>query len=173
MLSLLVAMSENHVIGKEGKLPWHLPSDLKFFRDLTMGQTIVMGRKTYLAIGRPLPGRRNIVLTRDRTFSADGCEVIRSLQELQPFVRSEEEVFVIGGAEVFSQVMRDATKLYLTVIWHTFEGDVKFEFDLADWELVSRSKGRVDEKNQYPHDFFTYIRRTGPCSDLDAVRLES
>ncbi|GMA61289.1 dihydrofolate reductase [Alicyclobacillus fastidiosus] len=159
MLSLLVAMSENHVIGKDGKLPWHLPSDLKFFKDLTMGQTVVMGRKTYLAIGRPLPGRRNVVLTRDRTFFVDGCEVIHSLQELQPFVRSEEEVFVIGGAGVFSQVMRDATKLYLTVIWHRFVGDVKFEFYPADWELVSRTKGTVDEKNQYAHDFFTFIKR--------------
>ncbi|WAH39264.1 dihydrofolate reductase [Alicyclobacillus dauci] len=159
MLSLLVAMSENHVIGENGKLPWHLPSDLKYFKQLTMGKTVVMGRRTYMAIGKPLRGRTNIVLTRDRTFSPRGCEVVHDIAEIVDFVDVAEEVFVIGGANVFAQVMPYASKMYLTIIRRSFDGDVHFYYDEADWEMISCQPGPVDSRNPYPHDFCVYERK--------------
>jgi dihydrofolate reductase len=121
-LTAIVAMSSNRVIGRDGKLPWHLPEDLKFFKQTTLGHPILMGRKTFESIGRPLPKRRNIVLS--RTMAAvDGVEVIRDLSQLQELVPSDETVFVIGGAEVFKLLMSEFSSLYLTHIHQPYEGD--------------------------------------------------
>lgn len=161
MISLMWAMDENRVIGKDNKLPWHLPEDLKFFKRTTMGHPIAMGRKTWDSIGRALPGRENIVITRNESFSCEGCTVLNSIDELLTYSREKrEEVFVIGGAEIFKAILPAADRLYLTMIYDQFAGDTFFpEFDMADWELVSKEKGIKDEKNPYDYEFLIYKRR--------------
>ncbi|MBL0385248.1 dihydrofolate reductase [Tumebacillus sp. ITR2] len=155
MISLIVAMDENRVIGKDNAMPWHLPADLAHFKAVTMGHTVVMGRKTFESIGKPLPGRRNVVLTRQVDFSAEGVEVIHSLEELP-----EGDVFVIGGAELFRELLPRADRMYLTLIRHAFEGDTFFpEFDGLNWQVVEQKPGVVDERNVYRHTYFTFERK--------------
>lgn len=125
MLSFIVAMDENNVIGKDNDLPWYLPNDLKYFKKMTSGHTIIMGRKTFESIGRPLPNRKNIVLTRDQQYKAEGCTVIHSVDELESYLH-EDEVFLIGGAELFKTTLPKADRLYITRIHATFDGDTFF-----------------------------------------------
>ncbi|MBB6444601.1 dihydrofolate reductase [Bacillus benzoevorans] len=160
MISFIVAMDKNRVIGKDNQLPWHLPADLKFFKKTTMGHPIVMGRKTHESIGKPLPGRENIIVTRNEYYHPEGCTVIHSPAELKSLeAEKQEEVFVIGGAEVFNTVFPIADRLYITVIEHEFAGDTNFpEFDESDWTLVSSEKGETDEKNPYEYSFNIYER---------------
>jgi dihydrofolate reductase len=160
MISFVVAMDQERVIGKENQLPWHLPADLAYFKRVTTGHTIVMGRKTYESIGRPLPKRRNVVLTRDRQYEAEGCEVVHSIEEVLNIVKQDEECFVIGGTEVFMLFWDHVDRLYVTYIDETFEGDTFFpEIDENEWEVVSVEEGIVDEKNRYRHEFRTYERK--------------
>lgn len=160
MISFVVAMDQNRVIGKENQLPWHLPADLKYFKKVTTGHTIVMGRKTFESIGRPLPNRRNVVLTRDEQYEAEGCEVVNTIEEVLSIARKEEECFVIGGTEVFMLFWDHVDRLYVTYIDESFEGDTFFpEIDRAEWEIVGVEEGVVDEKNRYRHEFRTYERR--------------
>ncbi|MGM8216399.1 dihydrofolate reductase [Bacillaceae bacterium W0354] len=159
MLSVIVAMDENNVIGYQNDLPWHLPNDLKRFKRITTGHTIVMGRKTYESIGRPLPNRQNIIMTRDSHFTAEGCTVIHSWEELNQYL-NDEELFLIGGAELIKQAIPIVDRLYLTIIHHSFEGDTYFpNLNMDDWEVVEKVEGIVDEKNKYPHTFYTYDRK--------------
>lgn len=153
-------MDENRVIGLENQLPWRLPEDLKFFKRITMGHPIVMGRKTYESIGKPLPGRENIVITRDLNFLPAGCTIMHSIEELLDFSRTkDEEIFVIGGAEIFKEIFHYADKLYLTLIHEQFKGDTYFPvFNLDQWQLESREKGLKDEKNPYDYEFLIYKR---------------
>lgn len=158
MLSILVAMDSQHLIGKDNKLPWHLPNDLKYFKQVTMGHTIVMGRKTFESIGKPLPGRKNIVITRNKNYHPDGCRVIHSITKIKE-MNDKEEIFIIGGAEIFKETLPIADRLYITEIHETFEGDTFFpEFNLSDWKLISKEKGIKDEKNRYDYDFCIYER---------------
>lgn len=160
MISMIAAMSENNVIGKDGEMPWHLPGDLKFFKQTTKGHSVVMGRKTFESIGRPLPNRRNIVLTRSEDFSAEGIEVIHTFSEMDKLVKDEEEFFVIGGATIYEQLLPLADRLYITIIHETFEGDTFFPtIDDGQWKIVASKKGEVDEKNSLGHTFLTYERR--------------
>ncbi|EIJ78565.1 Dihydrofolate reductase [Bacillus methanolicus PB1] len=161
MISLIWAMDENRVIGKDNKLPWHLPEDLKFFKRVTMGHPIAMGRKTHDSIGRNLPGRENIVITRQKDFQCDGCTVLHSVQELVDYAAEKnEEVFVIGGAEIFKQILPFADRLYLTQIRNKFKGDTFFpELNMEDWELITQEKGIKDEKNPYDYEFLIYYRK--------------
>lgn len=160
MISLIAAVAQNGVIGKNGGLPWHLPEDLKYFKKLTMGHWIVMGRKTFASIGKPLPGRKNIVLTRDRDFRAQGVEVFHNLEHLLERIPEEEEVFVIGGADIFRQFLPYADMLYFTQIAEAFEGDTFFpSFDLEDWELISRQNGMKNKNNPYHYAFLVYERK--------------
>lgn len=159
MISIIVAVSRNGVIGARGKLLWHLSADLKRFKELTMGHAIVMGRKTHESIGRALPGRENIVVTRQKDYAAAGCVVVNSLDEAFTSA-GDKEIFVIGGEEVYREALPVADTVYLTLIDHDFEGDVRFpEVDPAVWEEVERKEGTVDEKNVYPHVFFKYLRK--------------
>lgn len=136
MISLIVAHDENRIIGYQNDLPWYLPGDLKYFKEMTMGKPMIMGRKTYDSIGRPLPGRRNIVITRNKDFAADGIEVVGSLEEALALVEGEEEVMIIGGAQIFEQSMAIANRLYITFINHRFKGDTYFPaYD--DWKQIS------------------------------------
>jgi len=160
MISLIWAMDKNRVIGHKNQLPWHLPEDLKFFKRTTMGHPIVMGRKTWQSIGRALPGRENIVITRSGDFQCDGCTVKNSLDELIDYSKKKnEEIFVIGGAEIFKSILPDADRLYVTRIDHEFEGDTFFpELKMNEWELISKELGIKDEKNPYHYTFEIYQR---------------
>jgi dihydrofolate reductase len=161
MISFIVAMDKNGVIGKNNQLPWHLPEDLKFFKRVTMGHPIAMGRKTQESIGRILPGRENIVITRQMDFHVPGCTVFNNLEDFLKYCQqSDEEVFVIGGAEIFNETFQFVERLYLTAILEEFSGDTYFpNFDLTQWELTSCEKGIKDEKNPYEYEFRIYNRK--------------
>ena len=160
MISFIVAMDKNNVIGKDNQLPWHLPQDLRFFKKVTMGHPIVMGRKTHESIGRALPGRENIILTRDQHYIAEGCTVIHSIEELERIAEQKnDELFVIGGAEIFKELMSKVKKLYITYIDEEFEGDTFFpEINENEWKLIEKEKGPKDDKNIYDYYFMIYER---------------
>ncbi|UFJ42246.1 dihydrofolate reductase [Brevibacillus humidisoli] len=156
MISMIVAYANGQVIAKDGQMPWHLPADLRHVKELTTGQTIVMGRRTFESIGRPLPNRRNVVLTRSRDFSAPGVDVVHSKEE----VLALGHVFIFGGAELYAQFLDVVDRLYITEIDLDTEGDTFFpEWDRNAFELVEKREGIVDEKNRYPHTFYLYERR--------------
>lgn len=158
-LSIMVAMGKDRTIGKDNDLPWHLPNDLKYFRETTTGHSIIMGRKTHESIGKALPNRRNIVLTRDPAYQADGCVVTHTIEETMQLVQDEDEAFVIGGAEIIQLFLSRADRLYLTYIDEEFDGDV-FLPPLADedWQLISVTPGETDERNPYRYEFRVYDR---------------
>jgi dihydrofolate reductase len=162
MISIIVAMDENNLIGKDNELPWYLPADLQYFKKTTMGHPVIMGRKTFESIGRPLPGRENVILTRDPEYQQENCTILHSMDELKAYTESKpDEYFVIGGAELIKQALSFASKLYITKIHHQFEGDTYFPpFDEKEWTLVSKTPGPVDEKNKYAHDYFIYERKS-------------
>lgn len=155
MISLIVAMDQNRVIGKNNELPWHLPADLQYFKKVTMGHPIIMGRKTFESIGRVLPGRENVIVTRNQDFKAEGSVVLHDIEQIKTFADSrDEEVFVIGGAEIFKEILPVTDRLYITEIHETFEGDTFFPvIDENQWDKISSNSGSIDEKNRYAHDF--------------------
>jgi dihydrofolate reductase len=158
IISLVVAVSSNNVIGKNNQLIWHLPADLKHFKQITTGHTVFMGRKTFDSIRKPLPNRKNVVISRSVT-EIDGCEVAPSLEEALKLA-SEEEVFIIGGAEIYRQALTIADRIYLTRIHHDFEGDTFFpEIDSQLWQETEREDFLPDEKNKFAYSFITYHRR--------------
>lgn len=162
ILSLLVAADENNVIGKDNQLPWHLPNDLKYFKNLTWGMPILMGRKTFESIGKPLAGRQSIVITRNHDWQWEGVEVVHSVEEAIQKAKEKDikEVFVIGGAEIFTTSLQKADRIYLTRIHHTFEGDVFFpQLSEAEWVLVKSHLSPKDEKNPYDHTFQVWERK--------------
>lgn len=139
MISLIVAHDKNRVIGYENAMPWHLPGDLQYFKEMTMGKPIVMGRKTFESIGRPLPGRRNIVITRNAQYAADGIEVVNSLKEAIELAKDAEEIMVIGGEQIFRQVLPQASRLYITLIDEEYKGDTFFP-PYDEWKMVQHSE---------------------------------
>ena len=158
-LSLIVAMDDNRLIGNKNKLPWHLPADLAFFKRTTMGKPIVMGRKTFESIGKPLPGRRNIVITRDAAFSAAGCEISNSIETAMSLTSNDDEVMLIGGASLYRQTLARAMQLYITRIHHSFDGDTWFpDINLGEWKEVNREDFDADHNNQYAYSFIKYVR---------------
>lgn len=158
-VSLIVAVAENGVIGKRGaQLPWHLSADLKRFRSLTTGHPVIMGKNTYETIGHPLSERKNIVVTHNQSYRAEGCTVTHSLEEALDEVKLDDEVFVIGGAQLLTQALPIATKLYLTVVHANPAGDVYFEYDLSGWHQVSTEHYHADASNDYDFSFITYRR---------------
>lgn len=160
MISFIVAMDENNVIGYKNDIPWNLPNDLKYFKEVTSGHTIIMGRKTYEAIGRPLPNRRNIIVTENKAFDAKGCEVVHSFEEVEALVNTKEEIFIIGGAALFEQFLPVVDRIYLTIIHETFPGDTYFpQWQEEDWKTIEKRQGITDEKNPYPHTFITLERK--------------
>lgn len=162
MISFIWAMDNNQVIGNNNELPWHLPADLQYFKRVTMGHPIVMGRKTFESIGRPLPGRENIIITRNPAYTNENCTVIHSVDELLQYCQknAEEEYFVIGGAELFQQLLPYADRLYVTKIHEQFVGDTFFPpIDLNDWKLNSREKGQKDDKNPYDYEFLMFTKQ--------------
>jgi dihydrofolate reductase len=161
IISFLVAADENNVIGKDNQLPWHLPNDLKYFKNLTWGMPIVMGRKTFESIGKPLPGRKNIVITRNKNWKHENIYVANSIEESMRIAAEEDvkEIFLIGGAEIFNSIFPKASRIYLTRIHNSFEGDVTFpQINKEEWKLVKEHYCKEDEKNQYPHTFQVWER---------------
>ena len=159
MLSLIVAISENNAIGKAGDLLCHLPNDLKHFKELTTGATVVMGKKTFFSLPRrPLPNRRNIVLTRDTAFAYDNTEVAHSIHELQSMLQTNERVFIIGGGEVYKQFMPLANELHITHIHHIWEDADTFfpQIDPTIWRRTSEERNNPDEKHAFAYTFATY-----------------
>ncbi len=160
IISLVAAAGNHNVIGGDNKLLWKMPTDMKFFRDLTSGHSVIMGRKTYQSFGKPLKNRRNIVITRDKDLTIEGCEVVNSLEEALKLVEGETEVFIIGGANIYAQSMAVANKIYLTRIFGDFEGDAYFpEVYQKDWLQTKVSEYPADEKNPYPFAFLEYIKK--------------
>ena len=161
--SVIVAIAENHVIGKGDDLPWKLSADLKRFKAITMGHPIIMGRKTYESIGRLLPGRPNIIITQNKSYQVEGGIVVHSIKEA--FDRAEkdhyEEAFVIGGAAIIKEALKDCNKIYLTkVLSNTVEGDVFLNLQLGDdWKVLSTEELPADEKNDYPVQFVDLERK--------------
>ncbi len=158
-VSLIAAMSENGVIGKKNALPWRLPADLKRFKQLTVGHPIIMGRKTWESIGRALPGRESIVISKNPRFQAPGARVVGSLEEALERCAGEEEVFVIGGEAVFRLALPRAERLYLTLVRAQVEGDIFFPADLSQgWKLVQDEPHPADGQNPHPYSFRVYER---------------
>jgi dihydrofolate reductase len=159
MISLIWAMDKNRLIGKDNKLPWRLPNDLAYFKKTTIGHIVVMGRKTFESVGKPLPARRNWVVTRDKGYRAEGCEMFYSIDEVLK-AAVDEEIFVIGGAEIYSKFFSFADRLYITLINESFNGDTFFpEIKEENWKLVSKIKGERDEKNPYDYNFMVYEKK--------------
>ncbi len=165
-IALIAAVARNGVIGRDNRLPWHLPADLRHFRRLTLGKPVLMGRRTFESLGRPLPGRTNIVLTRDPDFHAPGCIVVHSLPEGIAAAGECEELMVMGGAALYEAALPLADRMYLTRIHHAFAGDTRFAaYDEKEWVTTAREDHAPDEDNPYPYSFITLHRRSTPPGD--------
>lgn len=158
-ISIIVAMAQNRTIGINNTLPWRIPEDLKHFKMLTMGHHMIMGRKTFDSIGKPLPGRTTVVVTRNRELAIDGCIMAHSLTEAIAACATDEEVFIVGGAELYRQAMPLVNTLYLTEIRQDVAGDAHFpEFNRAEWQESSRERRRQETPQPLEYDFITYQR---------------
>lgn len=162
MLSTIVAIANNNVIGKDNKLIWHLPEDLKRFKQITTGKNIIMGRKTFESLGRVLPNRKHIILCNDMEMDIDNenVEILDDISKLDKYINSDEENFVIGGATIYKLLMTYVNKLYITKINQDFEGDVYFpEIKEAEWKEISKEKGLKNDENPYDYEYITYVRK--------------
>lgn len=154
ILSIIVAMDEQNVIGLNGDLPWRLSADLQNFKKITMGKPIIMGRKTHESIGRPLPGRENIIITRQVDYTSPGCTVMHSIEEVLANYQEHEELMMMGGAELYEQTIKLAQRIYLTRVHASVKGDTWFpEFDLAEWNEVHNEQFNQDERNEYAFSY--------------------
>lgn len=159
IISIVVAIAQNNAIGKNNQLLWHLPKDLKHFKDITSGHTVIMGRKTYESVGKPLPNRRNIIITR-QNIVIDGCEVVNSIEEALKLCTGETEVFIVGGAEIYKQAMALTDRIYLTIVHQEFDADTYFpEIKETIWKETERQDHESDEKHLFPYSFITLERR--------------
>ncbi len=163
-LSILVAMARNRVIGKNNTLPWHLPADLKHFKSLTMGHAIIMGRKTYESIGKPLPGRTNIIVTRQTGFHVPGTTVVNTIEEALVVSKDpshlSDESFIIGGAELYRQTLKSCHRMYITEIQKDFKGDTFFpEFSREEWQETERERHQGDDKTDLAYHFVILDRK--------------
>jgi dihydrofolate reductase len=159
MISLIVAMGLNRVIGRNNQLVWHLPADLRHFKKTTIGKPVIMGRKTYESVGKSLPGRTTVVVTRRADFVAPGCLVARSLEQALEAASSEPEILIAGGGDIYRQAIPLCDRMYITIIEQEFEGDTFFpEFDPHEWIIEDERRHDPDERNKYPMIFRTYRR---------------
>lgn len=170
-IAMIAALDKNRVIGSDNAMPWHLPDDLKFFKDNTLKKTVVMGRKTFESIGaRPLPNRRNLVITRNTDFQAPGIEVFTSIDAaLQSCVTDTDEVIIMGGGQLYQQMMPYAHKLYLTLVEAEVSGDTVFpEWSLGDWQITSEYHHPQDEKHAYAFEF-VILERTSQANHFESL----
>lgn len=159
MISIIVAIADNGVIGDRNSLLWHIREDMLHFKHLTMGHPVVMGRKTFESIGRPLPGRDNVVISR-QAIAIDGCRVVHSFDEAVALFPTDEEIFIIGGAQIYEQAMPFADRLYITEVHHTYEGDTLFPpIDRSVWRETAREDFERGEEFAYPFSFVEYCRK--------------
>ena len=161
-ISMIAAMAHDRVIGKDNQMPWHLPADLAHFKRVTLGKPVLMGRKTFESIGRPLPGRRNLVISRNPGYQAEGIEVVGSVEAALALLASSavEELMVIGGGHLYAEMLPSADRLYLTQIDLAVEGDTRFPaFDDGQWQRIDCESHPADEKNPHPYSFETWQRR--------------
>lgn len=161
MLSIIVAKAKNNIIGKDNKLIWNISDDLKRFKKLTEHHTIIMGRKTFESLGRVLPNRKHVVLTHNLDFDIDNdnVEIVNSIHDLDKYINSKEECFVIGGGLIYNLLLPYAQKLYITEIYEEFDGDTFFpKINQGDWTEIERTKGPKNEKITYNYEYITYIR---------------
>lgn len=156
----MAAVAANNALGKDNQLIWHLPADLKRFKKTTLNHAVIMGRKTYESLGKPLPNRINIVITRDKNYQVEGCVVVNSLKEaLKAALKVDENPYILGGAEIYKQAMPFADKLDITFVHHQFEADVFFpEIDKTIWKETWREDFKADENNKYDYSFVTFER---------------
>ena len=160
-LSIITAMDQNRLIGRDNALPWHLPADLAFFKKTTLGKPILMGRKTYESIGRPLPGRQNIIISRDPEYQVEGCDSATSIEQALSMIENNPEAMLIGGSSLYQQTIDLADKLYITYIHSQFEGDAWFpEIPPQNWIESARENHFADDNNVYDYSFVTYSRST-------------
>lgn len=162
MLSIIVAIANNNVIGKDNKLIWHLPEDLKRFKKLTSGHTIIMGRKTFESLGRVLPNRKHVILCNDAVMDIknENVEILPDISLLDKYINSDEENFIIGGATIYKLLMPYANKMYITKINKDFVGDVYFpEIKEEEWGIISKEVGLKDEENPYDYEYVNYVRK--------------
>lgn len=162
-ISMVVAMDQHRLIGRENDLPWYLPADLAHFKKLTLGKRVLMGRKTFESIvnrlDKPLPDRESIVLTRDKGFAYQGVQVLHNLECIADMVQDDGELMVIGGTQIFEALLSQTQTLYVTWIEHVFDGDAYFpEWDATEWELISEEAHQPDERNLHPYRFCHYQR---------------
>jgi dihydrofolate reductase len=170
IISIVVAADERNGIGKNNQLLWHLPADLKHFRNITYGNAVIMGRKTFESIGKPLPGRKNIIISSRRDLRIEGVEVVNSIDQALDACRNNKEVFIIGGGNIFRQIINITDKIYYTLVHHRFDADVFFpELDPEKWEVLSVEKHSKDEKNPYDYTFINYIRKLKPATDTSTI----
>ena len=160
MITLIAAAAENNALGKDNDLLWHLPEDFKRFKQITSGHHIIMGRKTFESFPKPLPNRTHIIITRQKEYLADGCLVVHSLEEALEISPQNEEVFIIGGAQIYKQALPFADKIDLTRVHIELDADAFFpEFNTSEWNLVFSEKHFKDEKHQFDYTFETYIKK--------------
>lgn len=160
MISIIVAMARGRVIGGDNKLLWHISEDLRRFKSITMGCPIIMGRKSYESIGRPLPGRQNIVLSRDENLKIEGCEVVGTIDEAIGLCQKDKEIFIIGGGQVYAQAMDFADRLYITYVEKEYQGDTFFpEIDPNVWQESSRQDFERGDKFEAPFSFVDYTKK--------------
>ena len=156
MISIIAAVAENGVIGGGNSMLWHIKEDFKRFKAITTGHPVIMGRKTYESLGRPLPNRTNIVITRNAALEIEGCKVVGSLEEALSLCAGEEEIFIIGGGEIYRQAMGVADKLYITLVHNSYEGDTRFPEIGSEWEETFRDCHERGETFEYPFEFIDY-----------------
>ena len=161
ILTTIAAVAQNGVIGNNNDLIWRLPDDLKHFKNLTKGHTMIMGRKTWESIGaRPLPHRRHIIITRNFDYEAEGAEVVSTIDEALELAQTDDKVFIAGGGEIYKLAMPYIQRMELTIIHHDFQGDTLFpDFDENDWKEISSKRHDVDERHAYPFSFVTLVRK--------------
>ncbi len=156
LISLIVAMAKNRIIGKDNKMPWHLPADLAHFKKITLGKPVIMGRKTFQSIGKPLPGRQNIVVSQSLNYVSDGIDVTQSLEDAIVIAGNVAEIIIIGGGNIYRQMLPRAQRLYLTYIDAEIEGDTQFpQYEHLGWEKSQEEQHAADEKNVYAYSFVT------------------
>lgn len=160
LLSIIVAAAENNIIGHNNSLIWRLSADLKRFKSLTTGHSVLMGRKTFESIGKPLSNRRNIIITQNKNYIAQGCEIVNDIESALQLVKNEEEIFIIGGETLYREFWNKADKLYLTRVHTSPFGDVSIpEVNLSEWKEIRREDFTADENNKYDYTFIDYCRK--------------
>lgn len=160
MITIIAAIAENNALGKDNQLIWHLPADLKRFKQVTLNHHIIMGRKTFESLGKPLPNRTSIIITRNKNFNAEGCIVVHTLDEALEAAATDDNPYILGGAEIYKQAIEIADKLDLTFVHNTFNADAFFpKIDTSIWKETSRQHFKADEKNKYDYSFVSYSKK--------------